>query len=192
MKVLIFGGTGMIGGTTALSLRSLGHEVTIAGRKPSPPPEVPALAELSYIQGDYLNNGEAIPAFARLARDSVVRIFVNIGNYTHHVAPELVKAAAYVRSRKQVADGSAAVARALNNSAAIGGQATVLGDENWTMAEYWGMFFKAAGSNVKIEASDEDHTLPRSFIFAGRDPADVGLLGGYRRHKVFLYPSHRP
>lgn len=53
MKILIIGGTGMIGGTTALDLRSLGHEVTIAGRKPSPS-NVPALAHLPYLQGDYL------------------------------------------------------------------------------------------------------------------------------------------
>lgn len=55
------------------------------------------------------------------------------------------------------------------------------------MAEYWGMFFKAAaGSNAKIEASDEDHPLlPRSSMFAEQetvvykpDAADVALLGG--------------
>lgn len=130
MKVLIVGGTGMIGGTTTLHLRSLGHEVTITDRKPSPPPDVPALAKLAYIQGDYLklekrfstrtlgafdaivfsagtdgrhippeqqaevdkyylySNGEVVPAFACLARDAGVQVFVNIGSYTHHVAPE--------------------------------------------------------------------------------------------------------
>ncbi|UPK89344.1 hypothetical protein LCI18_000279 [Fusarium solani-melongenae] len=289
MKVLVVGGTGMIGGTTALNLQSLGHEVTITGRKPSSPPNVPALAELPYLQGDYLklqqdfsretlgafeaivfsagtdgrhippeqqaeadkyylySNGEAVQAFARLVRDAGVQVFVNIGSYTHHVAPEQVKAAAYVRSRKQAADGvtalaspsfyacsldapmivgkvpgmrvpifealvnyaqgklnippfaprwgsntmsttslAAAVAGALDNAAAVSGRAILLGDENWTMAEYWGMFFKAAGSNAKIEASDEDHPLlPRSSMFAGQetvvyepDAAHVALLRG--------------
>ncbi|KAJ3468260.1 hypothetical protein MRS44_002325 [Fusarium solani] len=295
MKVLIVGGTGMIGGTTALHLRSLDHQVTITGRKPSPPLDVPALAELPYLQGDYLNleqdfsretlgaleaivfsagtdgrhippekqaeadkyylhtNGEAVPAFARLARDAGVQIFVNIGSYTHHVAPEQVEAAAYVRSRKQAADGvtalasstfhacsldapmivgkvpgmrvpilealvnyaqgkldippfaprwgsnimsttslAAAVAGALENAVAVSGRAILLGDENWTMAEFWGTFFKAAGSDIKIEASNEDHPLlPRSSMFAGRetvvyepDAADVALLGEYRRGDV--------
>ncbi|RSL51139.1 hypothetical protein CEP54_011556 [Fusarium duplospermum] len=273
MKVPVVGGTGMIGGTAALHLRSLGHEVTITGRKPSPPPSVPALADLPYLQGDYLelekdfstetlgafeaivfsagtdvrhippgkqaeadkyylySNGEAVPAFARLARDAVVRVFVNIGSYTHHVAPEQVEAAAYVRSRKQAADGvialaspifyacsvdapmivgkvpgmrvpifealvnyaqgklgippfatrwgsnimsttalTAAIAGALDNAAAVSGRTILLGDENWTMAEYWGMFFKAVESDIKIEASDEDHPLlPRSSMFAGQE-----------------------
>jgi hypothetical protein len=60
------------------------------------------------------------------------------------------------------------------------------------MAEFWGTFFKAAGSDIKIEASNEDHPLlPRSSMFAGRetvvyepDAADVALLGGYRRGDV--------
>ncbi|KAJ4184928.1 hypothetical protein NW755_008842 [Fusarium falciforme] len=152
MKVLVVGGSGMIGGTTALYLRSLGHEVTIMGCKPSPPPDVPALEELPYLQGDYLklekvfsrealgafeaivffagtdgrhippeqqaeadkyylySNGEAVPAFTRLARDAGIRIFVNIGSYTHHVTPEQVEEAAYARSRKQAADGIVALA----------------------------------------------------------------------------------
>ncbi|KAM6536423.1 hypothetical protein FALCPG4_002431 [Fusarium falciforme] len=152
MKVLVVGGSGMIGGTTALYLRSLGHEVTITGRKPSPPSDVPALAEPPYLQGDYLklekdfsrealgafeaivfsagtdgrhippeqqaeadkyylySNGEAVPAFTRLARDAGIRIFVNIGSYTHHVTPEQVEEAAYARSRKQAADGIVALA----------------------------------------------------------------------------------
>lgn len=87
---------------------------------------------------------------------------------------------------------AAAVAGALDNAAVVSGRAILLGDENWTMTEYWGMFFKAAGCDVKIEASDEDHPLlPRSSMFAGQetvvyepDAADVALLGGYRRGDV--------
>ncbi|KAM0427828.1 hypothetical protein ACHAPT_007285 [Fusarium lateritium] len=292
MKVLVVGGTGMIGGTTALHLRSLGHRVTITGRKAS---KVPALADLPFLQGDYLkleqdfgketlgafdaivfsagadvrhvppdqqaeadqyylhSNGEAVPAFALLARDAGVRIFVHIGSYCPHLAPELIETSAYVRSRKQAADrvtalaspifyacsldapvvvgkvpgmqvpifealvnyargkldippfapdwGSnimsttalaAAVAGALDNAAAVSGRAILLGDENWSTAEYWGMFFKAAGSNVKLEASEEGHPLlPRPVMFAGQetvvyepDASDVALLGGYRRGDV--------
>ncbi|KAL2694733.1 hypothetical protein Neosp_001319 [[Neocosmospora] mangrovei] len=129
MKVLVVGGTGMIGGTTALYLQSLGHNVTITGRKPSPPanqrnprsiaivfsagtdgrhipPKQQAEADKYYLY----SNGEAAPAFARLIRDAGVRIFVNIGSYTHHAAPEQVEEAAYVPSRKQAADGIVALA----------------------------------------------------------------------------------
>ncbi|PHH59969.1 hypothetical protein CDD81_2328 [Ophiocordyceps australis] len=50
MKVLIVGGTGMIGGHAALHLSSLGYDVTILGRKR---PSLPALAKISFLQGDY-------------------------------------------------------------------------------------------------------------------------------------------
>ncbi len=53
MKVLVVGGTGLIGGDIALYLTSQGHSVTIMSRKPS---TVPCLAALPYIQGDYVND----------------------------------------------------------------------------------------------------------------------------------------
>ncbi|KAF3812165.1 hypothetical protein GCG54_00009850 [Colletotrichum gloeosporioides] len=52
MKILVVGGTGMIGGHAALHLRSKGHQVTISGRRA--PTEVPALLELPLLQGNYL------------------------------------------------------------------------------------------------------------------------------------------
>ncbi|KAL2679058.1 hypothetical protein Neosp_009814 [[Neocosmospora] mangrovei] len=52
MKILIVGGTGMIGGHAALHLRSLGHEVAIAGRNP-PPSSIPDLAQLEFVKGDF-------------------------------------------------------------------------------------------------------------------------------------------
>ncbi|KAI8716678.1 Epimerase domain-containing protein [Fusarium sp. LHS14.1] len=52
MKILIVGGTGMIGGHAALHLRSLGHEVAIAGRRP-PPSSIPGLAQLEFVKGDF-------------------------------------------------------------------------------------------------------------------------------------------
>jgi nucleoside-diphosphate-sugar epimerase len=53
MKVLVVGGSGLIGGDAALHLAASGHEVTIMSRKP---PQVPALAELGFLAGDYIND----------------------------------------------------------------------------------------------------------------------------------------
>ena len=46
MKVLVVGGTGLIGGDIALYLTSRGHNVTIMARKPS---VVPCLAALPFL-----------------------------------------------------------------------------------------------------------------------------------------------
>ncbi|KAL0936359.1 nad-dependent epimerase dehydratase [Colletotrichum truncatum] len=148
MKVLVIGGTGLIGGHAALHLRSKGHDVTIAGRRT--PLEVPALAQLPFLAGSYLQgdftveklssfqvvvfaagsdvrhvpegqtaddhylqaNGEAVPAFARRARQAGVKVFIHIGSAYPHVVPEVVETSAYVRSRKLAADGVAALATA--------------------------------------------------------------------------------
>ncbi|MDG2048318.1 MAG: NAD-dependent epimerase/dehydratase family protein [Halioglobus sp.] len=53
MKVLVVGGTGLIGGDIALYLTSRGHEVTIMARKPS---TAPSLAALPFMRGDYVND----------------------------------------------------------------------------------------------------------------------------------------
>jgi dihydroflavonol-4-reductase len=55
VKILVLGGTGLIGGHAALHLQSLGHEVTIAGRKPASSGS--ALADLPQLNGDYLSDG---------------------------------------------------------------------------------------------------------------------------------------
>lgn len=52
MKILVVGGTGMIGGHAALYLASQGHDVTVSGRKP--PQDSTALARLPFLQGDYI------------------------------------------------------------------------------------------------------------------------------------------
>lgn len=52
MKTLVVGGTGLIGGHAALHLAELGHEVSIAARKPAP--EGAAMAKLPFLQLDYL------------------------------------------------------------------------------------------------------------------------------------------
>lgn len=54
MKILLVGGTGMIGAHAALHLKSLGHDITLAARNaPRVPPE---LAALPFIQGSYLDD----------------------------------------------------------------------------------------------------------------------------------------
>ncbi len=53
MKILIVGGTGLIGGDAALYFKDQGHDVTLIARKPS---TVKALAELPFIQTDYITD----------------------------------------------------------------------------------------------------------------------------------------
>jgi nucleoside-diphosphate-sugar epimerase len=141
MKILVVGGTGMIGGHAALHLQALGHDVSIAGRKP--PQQATALAHLAFVQGDYVAgsftktdlspfdaivfaagndirhvpkgedlgihslraNGEAVPQFARLAKEAGVQQFIHVGSFYPHVAPALMADNAYIRSRKLATDG---------------------------------------------------------------------------------------
>ena len=53
MKVLVVGGTGLIGGEIALHLKNSGHDVALMSRKPT---TVPALADMTFMQGDYIND----------------------------------------------------------------------------------------------------------------------------------------
>jgi dihydroflavonol-4-reductase len=53
MKTLVVGGAGMIGGRTALHLKSKGHEVTVAGR--NPPEAGTPLGSLPFQRIDYIN-----------------------------------------------------------------------------------------------------------------------------------------
>jgi nucleoside-diphosphate-sugar epimerase len=52
MKILVVGGTGLIGGHAALHLAEFGHEVSIAARKPAPGGT--PMTKLPFLQGDYL------------------------------------------------------------------------------------------------------------------------------------------
>ena len=56
MKVLVVGGTGLIGGEIALHLQENGHAVTIMSRQPS---KVPKLAQLPFLQGNYIEDDVA-------------------------------------------------------------------------------------------------------------------------------------
>jgi len=53
MKILVVGGSGLIGGDAALYLSQQGHDVTIMARKK---PATPKLAALRLLQGDYVND----------------------------------------------------------------------------------------------------------------------------------------
>lgn len=61
MNVLIVGGTGLIGGTTALLLKEQGHTVTLMARKPS---DVDALKAFAFIEADYSENNITAETFA--------------------------------------------------------------------------------------------------------------------------------
>lgn len=54
MKTLIVGGTGFVGGYTALHFHDLGHEVTIMGR--SRPKGTSRLNDLRFVQGNYIED----------------------------------------------------------------------------------------------------------------------------------------
>ena len=80
MKILVLGGTGLIGGHAALRLKSLGHEVTIAARKPLPT-DTP-LGQLPQITGDYLSNDFTQEQLAKF--DTLI---FAAGNDIRHVPP---------------------------------------------------------------------------------------------------------
>jgi len=72
------------------------------------------------------------------------------------------------------------------------GKAYLIGDENLTFQEYFGLYFKAAGDERPLEVRDEYHQFisdavvcraPGSTIYLQTDPAEVDLLG-YRRNDV--------
>ena len=63
MKILVVGGTGLIGGDAALLLRSQGHDVSIAARKPAPAGT--GMAELEFLACDYLAEGLPRTVLAR-------------------------------------------------------------------------------------------------------------------------------
>ncbi|KAM3466013.1 hypothetical protein MY5147_009136 [Beauveria neobassiana] len=56
-------------------------------------------------------NGEAVPAFAALARDAGVAQLVHVGSYYWHAEPSLVDTNTYMRSRQLESEGIVALAR---------------------------------------------------------------------------------
>ncbi|RYG29016.1 MAG: NAD(P)-dependent oxidoreductase, partial [Burkholderiales bacterium] len=68
MRILIVGGTGMVGGDAALRLADLGHDVTIASRKPLPGGS--RLGDMPFERVDYVNDAADMAMLARF--DAVV------------------------------------------------------------------------------------------------------------------------
>jgi nucleoside-diphosphate-sugar epimerase len=78
MKILVVGGTGLIGGHVALFLAAQGHDVSIAARKP--PAVTTPLVKLPMIQADYL--AEDLPQKVLATFDALV---FAAGNDIRHV-----------------------------------------------------------------------------------------------------------
>jgi len=91
MKIIVIGGTGMIGGHAALRLRSLGHEVSIAARKPAA--EGSALTGFPFHRLDYVEDepdGQLLSGF-----DVVV---FAAGNDVRHLPPDSNEVAHWQRA----------------------------------------------------------------------------------------------
>lgn len=91
MKILVVGGTGLIGGHAALHLSELGHSVTIAARKP--PVEGTPLAALPFLAGDYVGGG-----FGPRALQGFDALVFAAGNDVRHVAPGADESAHWQRA----------------------------------------------------------------------------------------------
>ncbi|MDX1496674.1 MAG: NAD(P)-dependent oxidoreductase [Salinisphaeraceae bacterium] len=94
MKILIVGGTGMIGGYLALHLQSSGHDVTVAGRK-APGADSP-LAGLAFIQCDYI----AADLEPQLAASFDAMVFA-AGNDVRHLPPDTDPAAYWPKANSE-------------------------------------------------------------------------------------------
>jgi nucleoside-diphosphate-sugar epimerase len=86
MKILVVGGTGLIGGDAALRLAAQDHDVTIAARKPAPAST--AMAKLPLLQGDY-----AAGDFTPERLTGFEAIIFAAGNDARHRAPDEDEAA---------------------------------------------------------------------------------------------------
>src|SRR3546814_6686369 len=93
MKILVVGGTGLIGGHAALHLQSLGHEVTIAARHSAQ--EQSALASLPILIGDYVANDFTREQLA----DFDALVFAD-GNDIRHIEKDADEAAHWQRDNR--------------------------------------------------------------------------------------------
>ncbi|WP_298450594.1 NAD(P)-dependent oxidoreductase [uncultured Marinobacter sp.] len=81
MKVLIVGGSGMIGGNTALHLQELGHDVTLAARNPAKAGTL--MAAMPIIFGDYTRQ-----EFTKADLAPFEAIVFAAGNDIRHASPD--------------------------------------------------------------------------------------------------------
>jgi len=105
MRILVVGGTGMIGGHAALYLHSRGHEVAIAGR--NPPAAGTPLGGLEFLRCDYIANDLPRTALARFEA-----LVFAAGNDIRHVPAEQDAAAHWHRANTEGVPRFFAAARA--------------------------------------------------------------------------------
>ena len=104
MKILVIGGTGLLGGHAALHLQSLGHEVTIAARKPAP--AATPMSKLPFLAVDYVSGStrkEELQGFDAL-------VFA-AGNDIRHVPPDADAAAHWLHANGEAVPAFFALAR---------------------------------------------------------------------------------
>ncbi|KAH6950946.1 hypothetical protein DER45DRAFT_619471 [Fusarium avenaceum] len=81
---------------------------------------------------------------------------------------------------------------ALEKSESVSGRTILIGGENLTFTEFFGLIFSTMGNNIPVSASDQEHPLiPELALWAGRkikvyepDANEEALLSGYRRFGV--------
>lgn len=104
MKVLVIGGTGLVGVHAAVHLTDLGHEVVVAGR--TAPEEPSPVAGLPFVAGDY-SRGD----FDRAALAGYDAVVFTAGNDVRHVRPEDADDEFWARHQSQAVPALAAAAR---------------------------------------------------------------------------------
>lgn len=81
MRVLVIGGTGLIGAHAAVLLDQLGHQVSVGGRQA--PEAVSPVASLGFVEGDYARGD-----FNRGALEGFEAVVFAAGQDVRHVRPE--------------------------------------------------------------------------------------------------------
>lgn len=104
MRILVVGGTGMVGGDAAIRLESLGHDVAIGARKP--PAETTAMAKMPFRRVDYINDA---PDLAMLRHFDAVLFAA--GNDTRHIPRDGDPDAHWARVNSQAVPAFAAAAK---------------------------------------------------------------------------------
>jgi nucleoside-diphosphate-sugar epimerase len=104
MKILVVGGTGMVGGDAAIRLLSLGHEVEIGARKP--PAATTAMASMPFHRVDYVNDAPDITMLTRF--DAVL---FAAGNDVRHIPRDGDPDAHWMRVNAQAVPDFAAAAK---------------------------------------------------------------------------------
>ncbi|MFC3106574.1 NAD-dependent epimerase/dehydratase family protein [Undibacterium arcticum] len=104
MKILVIGGTGLIGGHAALFLQGQGNQVSIAARKP--PASTTPLSKLDLLQGDYVAGDFTKADLARF--DAIV---FAAGNDIRHLPPGTDEAAHWERANVEAVPRFFALAR---------------------------------------------------------------------------------